>query len=394
MVTSGSAGAVNHSRRAAHAPRPLKAKRRALPTFAAAVFVAASLGLRQLFSSGEQAFCLAKSAGQPTRDAAVGRDMETGLASCEWLKAQIDAKASIRIVDATFYLPNSPFAAPEGSAGPQGDFMKGPRIPGSLFFDIDGVVATKEQNPKTLPHMLPDEVTFGAAMAALGIDAETPVVVYDRHGIFSAPRFWWTLKVAFRHQAPVAVLDGGLPRWLELGYAVDAGEEALEEPQLPAKMEAWQRRADAAWDLPQVRANVDAKESIVVDARPAGRFLGQAAEPRPGCRGGHIPGSLNVPFVELMSGPPIRRMLMPAELRQKFLAAGLKESDLSAEGSQKIVTSCGSGLTACLVGLGLHLAGFPLDRWSVYDGSWVEWGMSPDTPIMRQGESGALEAVP
>ncbi|CAJ1337738.1 unnamed protein product [Effrenium voratum] len=198
LVPSGRAAAV--------LPLPIRAVRRPFGAAPAASACFAGAGLRlQIFGQARRG--LAFSARRSCA-------MESGLVSCEWLKAELDAPSGpLKIVEATWYLPNSPFAAPEGSS-PQAEYTKGPRLPGAQFFDIDGVAADS-----SLPHMLPDEERFSAAMAALGIEPGTRVVAYDRLGLFSSPRFWYTLKVAFGHPAPVAVLDGGLPRWKELGRA-------------------------------------------------------------------------------------------------------------------------------------------------------------------------------
>lgn len=318
--------------------------------------------------------------------------MERGLVSCEWLKAELSRSDSspLRVVDATWYLPNSPFAAPEASGGAQEQFLNGPRLPGATFFDIDAV---SETHPEGLsPHMLPSEEKFVAAMCAMGVNEDTRVVVYDRHGIFSAPRFWYTLKVVFGHAPDVAVLDGGLPRWQALGYATEDGFPDAPEP---AAVGAWKRNDSAAWNIGQVRGNVDAKDALVVDARPSARYLGSVPEPRPGMRGGHMPGSVNVPFVELLTAPP-RTMLPPTELTQRLEATGVVVSELASKEANGpvVVTSCGSGLTACIVGLAMHQVGLPLSKWAVYDGSWAEWGALKDTPIVRQGADGQDEVVP
>lgn len=317
--------------------------------------------------------------------------MEKGLVSCEWLRAELDKEGSvdpIRVVDATWYLPNSPFAAPAGSGGAQADYLAGPRLPGAAFFDIDGV---SSPHPAGVPHMLPSEETFSAAMAALGIERSTRVVAYDRHGIFSAPRFWYTLKVAFGHPADVAVLDGGMPRWKELGFPLEEGEAP--PPPAPAPVAAWQRVPGSSWDSEQVRKNAEAREALLIDARGAGRFLGTAPEPRAGMRGGHIPGSVNVPFSDLLTAAPAM-LRPPEELLERLKAAGVPVDTLKAADEPPMVTSCGSGLTACIVGLAMHQLGLPASRWAVYDGSWSEWGSRSDTPILRQGADGKEEVVP
>lgn len=313
--------------------------------------------------------------------------------SCEWLKAELDrggGDPGLRLVDATWYLPNSPFAAPESSGGAQAEFLAGPRLPGSVFFDVDAVATPHSLG---VPHMLPNEETFSAAMAALGIEPSTRVVVYDRLGMFSAPRLWYTMKVAFGHPGDVAVLDGGMPRWRELGMPLEIGEPPALGP--PAPPSQWQRVPGSSWDLPQVRANIDSREALLLDARPAARFTGRAAEPRQGCRGGHVPGSVNMPFLDLLTAGPVRTMLAKGELDGRLREAGVPvDGLLSPEGGVSVVTSCGSGLTACIVGLALHQVGMPLCRWGIYDGSWAEWGMTPDTPVVKQGEDGQDVPVP
>lgn len=318
--------------------------------------------------------------------------MERGLVSCEWLRDELDKGGEpIRLVDATWYLPNSPFAAPEGSGGAKAEYLAGPRLPGAVFFDIDGVASA---HPDGLLHMLPSEDTFAAAMAALQIERATRVVAYDRHGIFSSPRFWYTLKVAFDHPADVAVLDGGLPRWRELGYALEEGSLAPAEVPVPAPMSSWSRNPNGAWTLEGVRTNIESREALLLDARSAGRFTGTAPEPRAGMRGGHIPGSLSMPFTDLLTAAPARMLRPPKELGDCLKAAGVEIDKLSAADGIPIVTSCGSGLTACVVGLAMHQLGLPLSRWAVYDGSWAEWGSKPDTPIVRQGADGTEEPTP
>merc|ERR1712039_984959 len=150
-------------------------------------------------------------------------------------------------------------------------------------------------------------------------------------------------------------------------------------PPAPAAMSSWEKNAERVWDLDRVRKNIDSPEAQVVDARPAGRFQATVPEPRPGMRGGHIPGSVNVPFLELTTGAPVRMMRSKEELRQRLVDAGVEPDGSTIP----IVASCGSGLTACIVGLAMHQLGMPLDRFAVYDGSWMEWGGREDTPITK-----------
>eukprot|EP00927_Polykrikos_kofoidii_P061742 TRINITY_DN56579_c0_g1_i1.p1 TRINITY_DN56579_c0_g1~~TRINITY_DN56579_c0_g1_i1.p1 ORF type:complete len:443 (+),score=61.73 TRINITY_DN56579_c0_g1_i1:139-1329(+) len=329
--------------------------------------------------------------------------MERGLVSCEWLHAQLttNGKESIRVVDASWYLPNSPFAAPVGSGGAHADFLAGPRLCGSVFFDIDAVASL---HPQGLPHMLPCAHVFAEAMHRAGIDRSTRVVVYDRFGLFSAPRFWYTLKVFFNHPAEVAVLDGGLPRWKALGFPLEEGAENVYLPPVAGTPDAWEASPPAVWNIEKVRDNIEKQEALLIDARASGRFSGEVPEPREGMRGGHVPRSVNVPFMDLVSGKPppaeeTMKMRPPAELRQRFRDAGINIEEMATDASMEIsgpavVTSCGSGMTACILGLAMHQIGLPTSRWALYDGSWTEWGGRADTPIIRRAADGGEEQVP
>jgi thiosulfate/3-mercaptopyruvate sulfurtransferase len=274
------------------------------------------------------------------------------LVSTEWLAAHLDDPA-LRVVDATWYLPNQKRTGRE-------DFDER-RIPGAVFWDIDAIA-----DPATdLPHMLPDAAAFAEAMGALGIGNDTRVVAYDSFGLMSAARVWWTLR-HFGHDA-VAVLDGGRPKWLAEGRPVERGA-----PRTPAKRRFSARpRPALVRSLDDMRRNLDARGEQVLDARSAGRFNGTEPELRPQCRSGHIPASLNLPFGELLD--PATKTFRPTEaLEQRFAAAGV-------DPARPVITSCGSGITACVLALGLHLIG--RDRVAVYDGSWTEWGGRRDTPV-------------
>ena len=273
------------------------------------------------------------------------------LVTTEWLAAEL-GKPDLVVFDATKYLPNEP---KDGRA----EFLRG-HIPGAAFFDIDEVADTDTD----LPHMVPTPGRFAKLMGALGVGNASRVVFYDQKGLASAARGWWLMGL-FGHD-DAAVLDGGLPKWVKEGRPVHDGESAVPVPgQFRPDYRAGQLRG-----VGDMLRNVLTGAELVLDARAAGRFTGAVPEPRAGMRSGHIPGSVSLPYTELLQADGTFR---PAgEVRGRFEAAGL-------DGSRPLVTSCGSGVTACILTLGLRVAGFP--EGAVYDGSWTEWGGRSDTPI-------------
>jgi len=250
------------------------------------------------------------------------------------------------------------------------------RIPTAAHFDINGPGLSDKAS--TLPHMLPSAREFAPAAAALGISKQRTVCVYDGNGLFSAARVWWHLR-AMGHTR-VAVLEGGLPRWLAEGRALDEGAPA--PPPVPVAEEEWSVDPAAVRSLAQVVAASDARRAaaaggagalraaeLLVDARPAGRFAGAEPEPRAGLRSGHAPLARSVPHSAVLDAARHNALLPRERLVEVFRAAGV---DIAREGA--IVTSCGSGVTGCVLALALAQAGRPVERTALYDGSWAEYG--------------------
>lgn len=273
------------------------------------------------------------------------------LVTTDWL-AEALGKPGLVVFDATKYLPNEP---KDGIA----EFLKA-RIPGARYFDIDLVA-----DPDTdLPHMVPTPGRFAKLMGAMGVSNDTSVVFYDQKGLASAARGWWLMGL-FGHDN-AAVLDGGLPKWIRQGRPTEAG--APPAPQ-PATFRP-DYRAARLRGVGDVLGNVATQAELVLDARAAGRFTGATPEPRAGMRSGHMPGAASLPYTDLLNADGTFKPV--PDLKARFAAAGV-------DGTRPVVTSCGSGVTACILTMGLRLSGLP--EGAVYDGSWSEWGGRPDTPV-------------
>ena len=272
------------------------------------------------------------------------------LVSTEWLAAN-PGRRNVRVVDGSWHMPQLKRDA-------RAEFTQA-HIPGAVFFDIDAIADRRT----SLPHMLPSAAEFARSVGKLGIGSGDRVIVYDSRGVISAARVWWTFRV-FGHDR-VAVLDGGFPRWLAEGRPVASGEAAPRPRRFSARL-----RRRLVRDLASVRGNLKIRREQVLDARSRGRFTGTEPEPRAGLRSGHIPGSLNLPYEQLYQADGT--LLGPHALRRQFEAAGLALG-------KPIVTSCGSGVTASVLALGLAVLGRA--DVAVYDGSWTEWGGRADTPV-------------
>jgi thiosulfate/3-mercaptopyruvate sulfurtransferase len=272
------------------------------------------------------------------------------LVDTAWLAAHLGAP-DVKTVDATWFLPAMARDARREYAEAH--------IPGAVYFDIDEIA--DETSP--LPHMLPDAVKFSSRVRRLGLGDGARIVIYDNNKYSASARVWWTFRL-FGHP-DVAVLDGGLAKWRA------EGRPLTDEPVTPREAHFTARQNNLlVRDLEQMRSNLLSRREQVVDARPRGRFAGTAPEPRQGLRGGHIPGSLSLPYLELLAADGT--LLPEDQLRARFAAAGV---DLG----RPIATTCGSGVTASTLALALYQLG--REDAAVYDGSWSEWGARGDTPV-------------
>ncbi len=270
------------------------------------------------------------------------------LVSSDWLAERLD-DPHMRLIDASWHLPG-------GDRNAQKEHEQS-HIRGAVFFDIDRYAA-----PSDLPHMMPSASDFASFAGALGLADTDTLVVYNTCGLFSAPRVWWMFKT-FGAQK-VYILDGGLPKWITEGRPVESGTVAPS----PAVFKA-QLAANAIASAEQVLAGATSGQDQIYDARSQVRYSGQQKESRPGLRSGHIPGTVNLPFTELLN----EGRLKPRDQLQEVFAA------LDFDPAKPVITTCGSGITAAVIYLALECMGVSGAR--IYDGSWTEWGGRDELPV-------------
>jgi thiosulfate/3-mercaptopyruvate sulfurtransferase len=275
------------------------------------------------------------------------------LVETDWLHERLGAPGLV-IMDASLKMP--------GDVQAPFDQYRQAHIPGALFFDIDDLSDTSSP----LPHMLPAPEKFASRMRKMGVGDGMKIVIYDSRGIFSAPRGWWMFRVMGHDD--VTVLNGGLKKWLAEGRPVEAGAPAWRsERHFTAR-----KNSALVRDLTDMLTAVEAKRPQIADARAKARFEGREPELRPVPRLGHMPGACNLPYAKLINEDGT--MKSASGLRAAFEAAGI-----SLE--QPVITTCGSGVTACILALGLSVLGN--EYAAVYDGSWAEWSAAPSVPVVR-----------
>ena len=274
------------------------------------------------------------------------------LVSTDWLAAHLK-DPDLRVIDASWYLPDAKRDANAEYAAAH--------IPGARFFDIDEITDQRSN----LPHMAPPPEKFISRLRAMGIGDGHQVVIYDGSGLFSAARVWWTFRLMGK--TDVAVLDGGFPKWRAEGREIEDMPPIVRDRHMTVS-----RQNQLVKDVTQVAHAAKLAEAEIIDARSAARFKGEAPDPRPGLRSGHIPGSKNVPFSTLLNADGT--MKTPDALRATFEAAGVSLT-------KPAITTCGSGVTAAVLSLALERIGHR--NHALYDGSWAEWGMYEDLAVEK-----------
>ncbi len=266
------------------------------------------------------------------------------------------------VLDGSWYLPTE-------NRDPKHEFQS-QHIPGARFFDIDRI----SDPDSDLPHMLPKPDYFARAVERLGVSNDSQVVVYDGKGLFSAARVWWMFRV-FGHKS-IVLLSGGLPAWLAGGFPTSDQEPDIAPDTFDVHFDS-----SKVVSMQDILNNLETRESVILDARSTGRFTGSDPEPRPELNSGHMPGALSLPFTELIENGKLK----PAEsLKQVFESRGIVDG-------QKLITSCGSGVSAAVINLALVICGYGMHR--LYDGSWTEWASHADNPIVSENPQWSYSAT-
>ena len=278
------------------------------------------------------------------------KDDPNTLVSTQWLKAN-QQDPNVRILDASWHMPSDGRDA-------SNEFVNG-HILNARFFDIDDI----SDHRSTLPHMVPPVEKFMSRVRALGVGDGHQIIVYDTKGLFSAARVWWLFRLM--GHTSVAVLDGGLPKWIADGNPLSTAAPVIRDRHMTVKQQLQMVR-----DVTQVAHAAKLNDHEIIDARSGTRFIGEAPEPRTNLRSGHIPNSKNLPFTKVLNTD--HTMKTVPELTKVFKNAGI---DLN----KPAITTCGSGITAAVLSLALQRVG-KTDH-ALYDGSWTEWGQFPTLNI-------------